>query len=137
MYFKKVTDQTVPDLECLFENSIRFDSHPADWFDLCFPIKRVKDTHPKAVAMDDITAWRNIKAFLDNKGSRWGKYARFKYFTKPELMSHLLLHILHTMSPSPRVEMKLKSETDDPINGSTLCKEVYGKSGVTQHKEFK
>ena len=32
VYKKQVTDETVPNLEYLFENGIGFDSHPVEWF---------------------------------------------------------------------------------------------------------
>ena len=84
-------------MEYLFENVIRFDSHPVDWFNLFSPLKRVKDTHPKAITMDDMTAWLNLKAMIDNAGKWGGKYADFADFTKCELMSHLSLYLLHAI----------------------------------------
>ncbi len=52
-------------------------------------------------------------------------------------MSHLGLYLLHSISPSPQIDMKFKSMYEDHVNGSNLCQEVFGKQGVTQHKEFK
>ena len=34
VYKKQVIDETVPNLEYLFENGIGFDSHPVEWFNL-------------------------------------------------------------------------------------------------------
>ena len=51
-------------------------------------------------------------------------------------MLHLALYLLHSISLSLQVEMVLKSEHENPLNGSTLCNEVFGKSGMTQHKEL-
>ena len=87
--------------------------------------------------MDYMTAWINVKVMIANTGNRGGKYANFTDFTKCELMSHLSLYLLHAISPSPRLDMKFKSKAEDPVNGLTLCNEVFGKSGVTRHKEFK
>ena len=95
VYKKQVIDETIPSLEYLFENGIGFDSHPVKWFNFFLPLKRVKDTHPKAVTMDDITAWLNVKAMIANAGKRGGKYADFTDFTRCELMSHLSLYLLH------------------------------------------
>ena len=100
-------------------------------------MKRVKDTHPKAVTMDDMTAWLNLKAVISNEGKWGGKYADFTDFNKFELMSHLSLYLLHSILPYPRLDMKFKVEAEDPVNGLTLFNEVFGKSGVTRHKEFK
>ena len=33
--------------------------------------------------------------------------------------------------------MKFKSEAEDPVHDSTLCNELFDKSGVNRHKEFK
>ena len=136
-YKEQVTNETVPNLEFLFSNGIRFDSHPADWFNLFFPNKRSQKTHPKAVTMDELTAWTNTKALMLNAGVGGGKYSRFINFTKDEIMSHLGLYLLHSISPSPQIDMKFKSVYEDPVNGSNLCHEVFGKQGVTRHKEFK
>ena len=69
-------------------------------------MKRVKDTPPKSVTMDDMTAWLNVKAIIANAVKRGGKYADFTDFRKCELMSNLSLYMLHAISPSPRHDMK-------------------------------
>ena len=120
-YKYQVMNETVINIEHLFANDIYFESQPADWFDLFFPVKRTKETHAKAVTMDNLTAWANIKAMMANAGSRGGKYSRLFEFNKPEIMSHLDLYLLHSIYPSPQVEMQLKSEQEDPVNGSSLC----------------
>ena len=79
--------------------------------------------------MDDMTEWLNVKAMIDNVGKRGGRYADFIDLTKCELMSHLFLYLLHAILPSPRLDTKFKSESEDPVNGLTLCNEVFGKSG--------
>ena len=82
--------------------------------------------------MDDMTAWLNVKAKMANAG-RGGKYKSFKDFDKDKFMAHLSLYLLHAISPSPKIEFKFKSKIEDPVNGSTLCNEVFGKGGVTRH----
>ena len=61
-----MTDDTIINLEHLFANYIDFESQLSDWFDLFFPINRTKETHAKAVTMDDITEWTNVKAIMEN-----------------------------------------------------------------------
>ena len=68
---------------------------------------------------------------------RGGRYSRFVDFSKDELMQHLSLYLLHGISPSPQIEMKSTDQNTDPVNGSTLCNRIFGKQGVTRHKEFK
>ena len=72
-----------------------------------------------------------------NSGKRRSKYSGFKDFTKRELMAHLGVYLLHSISPSPQIEMKFKCHAEDPVNGSDICNRIFGKQGVTRHKEFK
>ena len=87
--------------------------------------------------MDEYTAWLNTKALILNAGAGGGKYKNFKNFSSTELMAHLSIYLLHSISPTPQVELKFKSQLEDPVNGSDLCAEVFGKNGSTRHKEFK
>ena len=109
-YIKQVTDQTVINLEHLFANYIDFESQPADWFHLFFPMRQTKDTHAKAVTMDNLTTWTNTKVMMENTGSRGSEYYRFVNYNKHVIMLHLALYLLRSISPSPQVEMKFKSE---------------------------
>ena len=136
-YTKQTHTTTIPNIEYLFENNVGLDSHPADWFELFFPKKRERQTHPKSVTMDEYTAWLNTKALMSNAGAGGGKYKNFENFTSTEVMAHLSLYLLHSISPAPQVELKFKSQLEDPVNGSDLCAEVFGKKGSTRHKEFK
>ena len=86
---------------------------------------------------DDLTGWMNIKAIILGAGKIGVKYKDFVNFNKQELMAHLDVYFLHAISPSPQVEMKFKNQTEYPVNGSDLCHCVFGKRGVTRHKEFK
>ena len=47
---------------------------------LIFQGKEKKRTHPKAVTLDDLTGWLNVKAMMANAGKRGGKYSGFKDF---------------------------------------------------------
>ena len=96
-YTKQTHTTTIPNIEYLFENNVGLDSHPADWFKLFFPKKRERQTHPKSVTMDEYTAWLNTKAL--NAGAGGGKYKSFKKNTSTELMAHLSLYLLHSISP--------------------------------------
>jgi len=53
---------------------------------------------------------------MENTGSRGGTYIRFVDFNTPELILHLALYLLHSFYPSPQVEIKFKSEEEDPVN---------------------
>ena len=66
-----------------------------------------------------------------------GKYKGFTNFSSSEIMSHLALYLLHSISPSPKIENKFSSRYEDPVNGSDLCYGVFRKNNITRHKEFK
>ena len=68
IYNKQLSTETVTNLEYLFARGIDLNSHLADWFDICFPKKRTRMTHPKAATMDTFTAWTNTKAVIYNVG---------------------------------------------------------------------
>ena len=137
VYKKQLCTEAVPNLEYLSANGIDKDSHPADWFNLFFPMDRDKNTHPKTVTIDELTSWTNTKAMIANAGRRGGRYGRFVDFSKVELMKHLSIYLFHGISPSPQIEFKFVHPNEDPVNGSALCNRIFGKSGVTRHKEFK
>jgi hypothetical protein len=131
--------ETLPNLDFLFEHKIGLESHPAEWFEPWLPFQRTKTNagDKKLVTIQDLTTWSNTKALLANAGGGGGPYANFKPFSMKEVRSHLGLYLLHGLSPSPRVEMKFRSQEEDPVNGNDMCHHVFGKAGVTRAKEFK
>mmetsp|Transcript_11562 Transcript_11562/g.11093 ORF Transcript_11562/g.11093 Transcript_11562/m.11093 type:complete len:131 (+) Transcript_11562:528-920(+) len=52
-------------------------------------------------------------------------------------MSHLILYPLHIISPAPKNYYKFKSKSEDQVTGSDVCHSIFGKNGLTRHKEFK
>ena len=65
-----------------------------------------------------------------NAGKRRSKYSGFKDFTKRELMAHLGVYFLHSIYPSPKIEMKFKCHAEDPVNESDICNCIFGKKKV-------
>ena len=53
------------------------------------------------------------------------------------MMAHLGVYLLHGISPAPQIYMKFISSLGDPVNGYNLCNEIFGRVGVTRHKELK
>ena len=78
-----MTDYSVINFEHLFTNDIDFEIQLAHWFDLFFLMKQTKETHAKAVAMNDLAVWKNTEAMIINLGLGGGKYSRFIDFNKP------------------------------------------------------
>ena len=93
-------------------------SHPADWFNLFFPKHKTRFTHSKTV--DNFTSWTNINSKMLNAGD----------FSKDEIIVHLGLYLLHSISPSPQIEIRFKSKHEDPVNDSDFH-EVFGRNVVT------
>ena len=83
-------------------------------------------TNEKAVTVDDFTSWTNTKALILNAGEGGGRYKTFSLFSVDEIMAHLAIYLLHSISPSPQIEMKFKTQKEDPVNGSDLYTEVFG-----------
>ena len=81
--------------------------------------------------------WTNQKARYNGAGKGGVIYEDFTDFTIDEIMQHLGLYILNGINPCPRVEMKLKSATTDPTNGSNLCFESFGLNAERRHRHFK
>ena len=77
-----VSNATVPYLDFFSLHNINLDSHPAEWFNILFPKSRTKNTHPKAVTIEDFQSWKNTKAMMENAGSVGGKYKVFEDFKK-------------------------------------------------------
>jgi len=137
IYALQSSVETVPDLKCLLDKGINLNSHLSDWFNLFPPRHRDKNTHLKAVKVDELTSWTSTKAMIANDGKRGGRYNRFVDFSKAELIQHLSLYLLHGISPSPQIEMSFTDHTIDPVNSSSLFKSKFGKGGITRHKELK
>jgi hypothetical protein len=50
---------------------------------------------------------------------------------------HLGLYILNGLSPSPQVEMKFRSQSQDPVNGNDLAHKAFGHNAERRHRHFK
>ena len=130
-------DDTIPNLDFLFEHNIGLESHPSDWMEIWLPFERKKDMAKSAVTIEDLTTWSNMKAMLSNAGANGKHYKSFQPFTMREVRSFFGLLFLQGISPSPQIEMKFKSHNEDTVNGSNLCNRVFGSNGTTRFKEFK
>ena len=80
-YKKMSSNATVPYLD-FFLQIINLDSHPAEWFNIFFPKLHTKNTHPKAVTIEEFQSWTNTKEMMANAVMRGFKYKGFKDFTK-------------------------------------------------------
>ena len=69
-----------------------------------------------------------------NAGVIGGMYSQFHKFTVAEIKQHLALYMSNGLSPSPGVERKFSSQTEDIFNGNVLCHHLFKDAkGVRRH----
>ena len=64
----------------------------------------------------------------------------FKKISCDELMQHIGLYLLQALSPSPQVEMKFRSQKEDPVNGNDFVHSSFGATAwksEKRHRHFK
>ena len=133
--------ETIPNVDFCTEHGLDLESHPAEWFEAFLPIKNGRRGGGAALpfSIESCLSWTNTKARMQNAGLG-GKYADFQDFTLDELMQHTSLYLLQGLSPSPQIDMKFKSQLEDPVNGNDLVHRVFGgrsAKSVRRHKHFK
>ncbi len=132
-------EETVPNIEWCEANGLDLGSHPAHWFEAFLPIRNGRHGSEHKYTMENALSWTNLKAMMLN-GGLGGTYSDFVPFTLVELMKHIALYLFHGLSPSPQVEMKFKSQKDDPVNGNDFIHMAFGSSpwkAIRRHKHFK
>ena len=143
IYEKVPCYETVPNIEWCKEFELDLKSHPAEWFGAFLPIRNKRGMTnayaSNAFTMENVLSWTNTKAQMQNAGLG-GKYKDFTNFTLAELLRHFGLYLFQGLSPSPQIEMKFKSTTEDPVNGNDFIHRAFGsQSGKAErrHKHFK
>ena len=72
MFIKKMaSNATVPYIDLFILHNINLDSHPEEWFNILFPKLCTKNTHTKAVIIEEFQSWTDTKAMMANAGRRW------------------------------------------------------------------
>ena len=136
IYAKKEHNRTVPNFEFLKEQGITKDSLPHEWFNVFVPRYKKKNA-ASGFSIGDWCKFLNLKASLSNAGEGGDVYDSFSPFTVDELMRHISLYMHQGLNPSPQVEMKLKTQSEDPVSGNNMIAEALGSNGVRRHREFK
>ena len=122
-----------PKLEWLKKHNLSPTSRPVDFFEAFVPEE----------VLDEWTWFTNTKAIMENAGKLGrGKkkkkiYPDFVPFDVRELKQHIGVRILHGISPSPRLEMKFKSQRDDEVNGNDFVYRNLGPNAARRHKHFR
>ena len=125
------------DMDFIRANKLDLHSHPAKWFEAFVPIK--DGGNQQHFSMEKVLSWTNMRAWVDN-ASLGGKYKDFTNFTLDELMKHIGLYLFQGLSPSPQVEMKFHSQSDDPVNGNDFIHSSFGGNTTRskrRHRHFK
>ncbi len=140
-YEVKPHTETIPNVDFCAQHGLDLESHPAEWFEAFLPIRNRRRGGGASLpfSMESCLSWTNTKARMQNAGLG-GKYPDFVDFTLDELMQHTALYLLQGLSPSPQIEMKFKSQVEDPVNGNDLVHRVFGgksAKSVRRHKHFK
>jgi len=121
----------------LEKNGLTMSSSPEEWIRPLLPDKK-KPSDPKhVVSIANWCTYSNTKAMMMNAGQKGGVYPEFTPFSPQEIKHFLGLYLLNGLNPSPQLKMKFKPQHEDPINGSDLCHQVFGKNAEKRHKHFK
>ena len=83
-----------------------------------------------------VTTFTNMKAELMNAGQKDGIYPDFVKFTTEEIEKYIFLYVFQGISPSPRVEMKFKTQEVDDVNGNDFIARHFP-NGAQRHRQFK
>ena len=117
MYEDKVRKVGVPCPLFLKQHKLNAKSSPARFFEAFLPVS--ENTYRETdCSIERFCQYTNYKAMLSFAGDKRYPYSDFKPFTVSELKQHLALYIVNGLCPSPRAEMKLQSQSVDPINGN-------------------
>ena len=138
---KQPIEDTTPNIEWCEGKGLGLDSHPVEWFNAFLPVKNKRHggAGMSSFTMEKCLSWTNTKARMMNAGLG-GKYSDFVDFSLVELMRHVGLYLFHGLSPSPQVEMKFKTQFEDPVNGNDFVHRAFGgQSGKStrRHRHFK
>lgn len=112
-------------------------SDPVEFFEAFFPWGDNPYGKSK-FSIAQLTTYTNLKATLANAGPEGTCYKDFtRPFTPKEIRQYLGLYIWNGLSPSPRVEMKFKSQSDDPVQGCDFINQHFGPNAERRFRHFK
>ena len=113
--------------------------HPVGFLDALFPVYNKKNGKlQKAhyfISTKDFMKWLNKTAIELGMGNAF--YPNFVPFMMDNFERNLYLYYFNWLNPSPRIEMKLKSNSSDTVQGNDFLQKGFGCNDVRQHREFK
>ena len=109
-------------------------AHTVEWFDAMLLSKqhsyeqKKNKNKEKVSIMSDWKNYTNLKASLCHAGIKI--YKHWEDFTTVEIRRFVGLYVIDGVSPSPRVDMKFRPQSEDPVNGNDLCHVVFGNNAM-------
>ena len=122
--------------EFLRKHHLSSASDPVEFADAFIPWHE-NQYNARFFSMDQATMYSNLKAQLSNAGAGGTNYKDFKAFTCKEIRQFLGLYIFNGLSPSPRMEMKFKSQQHDPVQGNDFINQHIGINLERRWRHFK
>ena len=122
-----------------FKEKYKLDKNtrPDEYMEIMLPYRDNKIFTDKDLTFQKLMKWTNTKAMLAGAGRYGICYSDFRDFTAQEIRQHIGLYILNGLSPSPRVEYKLRSQQMDKIHGNDFVYRSFGKNAERRHRHFK
>jgi hypothetical protein len=119
--------------EFLHKHGLGRYSEPVEWLSPFWP----RTADPGKFSVSQCATHSNIKASLMNAGPGGTTYPKFTPFTVDDIQKFQGIQITQGLSPSPRIEMKFKSQTQDQINGNDLISSVMSPNGEERWRHYK
>jgi Transposase IS4 len=111
-------------------------SDPVEFADAFFP-GNSNIYNPNFLSIDRLTVYTNLKAQLANAGPGGSCYLDWTPFNVKEIRQFLGVYIWNGISPSPRIDMKLNSPFEDPVQGNQFLYNHIGPHGVRRFRHFR
>ena len=128
-----------PNPEFIRKNNLKAISHPVEFVDALFCVYKQKNIGhqktPSLLSTEDFLKWSNEKAIDMWMGDTC--YPNFVPFIMDLFEHHLYLYYSNGINPYPRIQMKFKSSSADPVQGNDFPHKSFGHNSVRQHKQFK
>ena len=112
-------------------------TRPEEYADIVLPFKKNMQGGKEQLSFRQLKDWTNIKASLADAGKDGTCYRDFHEFSTHELRQHMGLYVLQGLCPSPRVEMKFRSQQQDKVHGNDFVYRSFGPKAERRHRHFK
>ena len=121
-----------PSPKFMKKNKLDRNSLPFEWFNAFLPVYDGSCSSLNASNKfwtSKWAVWSNQKAQQYGAGERGGLYKDWKPFTHEDIERMLAIYIIQGLNPSPQLEMKFATQSEDPIQGNDLIASIFGSAG--------